>query len=320
MIRRALLTAMASIGWAAVATAQSPPVKMIIATGVDPSLSTFYIAKTAGIFARNGLDVQLNTGPSGSAMVPFLVQNQVQAALAAEQAGLVTFNVDDNVVVAAQTMTSGSLFGLVGRNVADLGALKGKKVGVAVGSASEVFWRALITKLSLNAGDYKVVPVEPPEMVAAMERGDIDAIAAYEPWVSRTVRAVSNTKVLRDNEGIISSRDFVYLNRGWAEQNKDAAVRFMKSLAEAHDFMKSNPAEAARQISAFLKMELPLTIDLLGKVTFDLKLDDDSVDYLKTVEKQLLDAGRLKKPVDFSRFIYADVARKAIPDKVKLSH
>src|ERR1043166_8270896 len=36
------------------------PVKMTIATGVDPSFSAFYVAKSAGIFEKNGLDVQVN--------------------------------------------------------------------------------------------------------------------------------------------------------------------------------------------------------------------------------------------------------------------
>lgn len=301
------------------AVAQTPKTKMIIATGADPSLGTFYVAKVGGFFDKNGLDVQLNTGPSGSAMVPFLVQNQVQAVLAAEQAGIVNFNVDNNVVVSTQAMMMLRYFGVVGRNIENLDGLKGKKIGVSVGSAGDVFWRALVDKLNLNAKDYTVVPVEAPEMVAAMERGNIDAISAWEPWVSRTLQAIPNTKLLRDNEGIISTRNFVYMNRGWAEQNPDAAVRFMRSLVEATDFIRKNPDEASKQIASFLKMDAAFTKELIGKVDFDLRLDQASVDYLKTVEAQLKEAGRLTKPVDWGRFIYPDVAKKVIPEKVNLS-
>ena len=34
--------------------------------------------------------------------------------------------------------------------------------------------------------DYTVVNVEPPEMLAAIQRGNIDAFAVWEPWLSRT--------------------------------------------------------------------------------------------------------------------------------------
>ena len=33
-------------------------------------------------------------------------------------------------------------------------------------------------------------------MLAAIERGDIDAFAVWEPWPTRTLMSVKNTKVL----------------------------------------------------------------------------------------------------------------------------
>src|SRR5258707_1327420 len=74
---------------------------MVIATGVDPAFSQFYVAKEAGLFEKNGLDVTINTGPSGSAMVPFLINNQVQAAYGSDLAGVINHNVDNNVVAVA---------------------------------------------------------------------------------------------------------------------------------------------------------------------------------------------------------------------------
>jgi ABC-type amino acid transport substrate-binding protein len=42
-------------------------------------------------------------------------------------------------------------YGLVARDYTSLDRLKGKKIGVARGSASEVFWLAMIDKFKLNA-------------------------------------------------------------------------------------------------------------------------------------------------------------------------
>src|SRR5215468_6925150 len=75
--------------------------KMTIATGVDPAFSQFYVAKEGGLFEKNGLDVTINTGPSGSAMVPFLVNNQVQAAYGSDLAGVINHQVDGNIVAVA---------------------------------------------------------------------------------------------------------------------------------------------------------------------------------------------------------------------------
>jgi ABC-type nitrate/sulfonate/bicarbonate transport system substrate-binding protein len=181
------------IGLLAVTGAQAQKrTPMVIATGVDPAFSIFYIAKAGGIFEKHGLDVQLNTGPSGSAMVSFLIRNQVQAVLGGEQAGIQNFNLDNNVVVAAETTELTKWWGVVGRKIANLDGLKGKKIGVSMGSGSEVFWLAILEKLNLQAKDYNVLNVDPPEMVAALERGDIDAFVCWEPWVTRAVQSVAN--------------------------------------------------------------------------------------------------------------------------------
>ena len=318
-MKKVLIAAILTVCFASAATAQGPKTKMTIATGVDPSLGTFYVAKVGGFFDKHGLDVQLNTGPSGSAMVSFLVQNQVQAVLAAEQAGIQTFNLDNNVTVAAQAMQMLRYFSVVARNIESIDGLKGKKIGVSLGSASEVFWRALVEKLGLDAKDYTVVNVDPPEMLAAIQRGNIDAFAVWEPWLTRTLQAVPGTKIVRDNEGIINPRNFVYINRGWAAQNPDAAVAFMRALVDATQLLRNNPDEAAKHISTFLKMDLTLTLELIKKVNFDLYLDQSSIDHLKRIETQLKEGGKLAKPIDWEKFIYADVMKKAQPERVNFT-
>src|SRR6266850_1101106 len=159
--------------------------KMTIAAGVDPVFSAYYVAQQEGLFKKHGLDVRINTGPSGSAMVSFLVNGQIESAFGSEIAGVSNHNLDPNVVVVAQATRLVRWIALVGRNVDNLDQLKGKKVGVARGSGGEVFWLAMLDKLKLNPADYTVVNVEAPEMVAALERGNIDAYAVWEPWVTR---------------------------------------------------------------------------------------------------------------------------------------
>lgn len=315
-MRRILIAGLLAVGFVSGAFAQAQKTKMTIATGVDPSLGTFYVALAGGFFEKNGLDVTLRTGPSGSAMVAFLVQNQVQAALGGEIAGMQNFNLDNNVTVVASTVQMPRYFGVVARNIDSFGALKGKKIGVSVGSASDVFWRAIVDKRGLNVKDYTIVNVEPPEMLAALQRGNIDAFVAWEPWLTRTTEAVPGSKVVLDNEGIIDPRAYLYINRGWAMQNPEAAVAFMRALSEASQLLRNNPDEGAKLIATYLKMEVPFTRELTKKVNFDLIMDQAAVDALKVVETQLKDSGKLAKPIDWEKFVYTDPLKKVQPAKV----
>src|SRR3954463_15674213 len=179
-MRKLLLAAIAAISLGA-SSAHAQLTKMTIATGVDPAFSQFYVTKEGGLFEKNGLDVTINTGPSGSAMVPFLVNNQVNAAYGSDLAGVINHQVDPNIVAVADGTYLVKWLSVIGRNVADLDSLKGKKIGIAMGTGSEIFWRRVLEKKNLKLTDFTMVNVEAPEMLAAVERGDIDGFAVWEP-------------------------------------------------------------------------------------------------------------------------------------------
>jgi NitT/TauT family transport system substrate-binding protein len=300
--------------WSAAASAQT---KLTIATGVDPVFSAYYVAQQEGLFKKHGLDVRINTGPSGSAMVSFLVNGQIESAFGSEIAGVSNHNLDPNVVVVAQATRLVRWIAVVGRNIDSLDQLKGKKVGVARGSGGEVFWLAMIDKLKLNAADYTVVNVEAPEMVAALERGNIDAYAVWEPWVTRGLAAVKNTKVLRDQEGILEQGVYIYMNRGWIQKNPAPAEGFMRALVEATDIINKDRKRAAKDVSDFLKsLDPPLVEQLMTKLRFEMVLDDFTVNLFRLAEAQLKQQGKLTKPLDYGAFIYPDLMRKVLPAKV----
>ncbi len=313
------LLAAAALLIAGTAVANAQLVKMTIATGVDPAFSQFYVAKEGGLFQKNGLDVTVNTGPSGSAMVPFLVNNQVQAAYGSDLAGVINQQVDKNIVAVADGTYLWKWESVIGRNIADLAGLKGKKVGIAMGTGSENFWRRLVEKKGLNPADYTLVNIEAPEMLAATERGDIDAFAVWEPWPTRTLAAVKGTKVLATADGIYNNINFIYMNRGWIEQNKDTAERFVRALCEANDMIVNDQPAAARMVAKFLKMPVELATELMPKLEYDMDWQPRSIAAMKDSENLLAEQKKLKAPVDYARYVYMDLLKAVRPQNVKLT-
>src|SRR5229473_5064918 len=291
--------------------------KMTIATGVDPVFSAYYVAQQEGLFKKHELDVRINTGPSGSAMVAFLVNGQIESAFGSEIAGVANHNLDPNVVVVAQATRLVRWIAVVGRNVDTLDQLKGKKVGIARGSGGEVFWLAMIDKLKLSPADYTVVNVEAPEMVAALERGNIDAYVVWEPWVTRGLAAVKNTKVLKDQEGILEQGVYIYMNLGWIQKNPGPAEAFIRALVEATDLINRDRKRAAKDVSDFLKnLDPPMVEQLMTKLTFDIELGNSTIGMFRLAEAQLKQQGKLSKPLDYGAFVYPDLLRKVQPVKV----
>jgi len=316
---KSILVAAAALAASALDASAQPRTKMTIATGVDPAFSQFYVAKEAGLFEKNGLDVTINTGPSGSAMVPFLINNQVQAAYGSDLAGVINHNVDNNIVAVADGTYLVKWLSVVGRNVQSLDELKGKRIGIAKGTGSEIFWNHVLAKRNLQAADFKIVDIEAPEMLAATERGDIEGFAVWEPWPTRTLQAVKGTKILQDAEGIYNNINFVYMNRGWIEQNKANAEKFMQSLMQANDLIEKDRPAAAKMVAKFLKMPLELAVELMPKVEFDMTWTDRAVATVKIAEEQLASQKKLKAPLDYTKYVYTDLLKKVRPENVKIT-
>jgi ABC-type nitrate/sulfonate/bicarbonate transport system substrate-binding protein len=250
-------------------------------------------------------------------MVSFLINGQIESAFGSEIAGVANHNLDPNVVVVAQATRLVRWIAIVGRNVDNLEQLKGKKIGVARGSGGEVFWLALVDKLKLNAADYTVVNVEAPEMIAALERGNIDAYTVWEPWVTRGLAAVKNTKVLRDQEGILEQGVYIYMNLGWIKKNPEQAEGFVRALIEATDVINKDRKRAAKDVSDFLKsLEPQLVEQLMTKLRFEMVLDDFTISLFRLAETQLKQQGKLTKPLDLGAFVYPDLLRKLQPKSV----
>ncbi len=318
--RSAVLATLPLLAAPALVRAQSAaaPTKITIATGVDPSFAQFYVGKEGGFFERNGLDVTVNTGPSGSAMVAFLIGDQINCAYGAEQAGVSAHIVDPKVVVVAEGVALLRWISVLGRNMSAMEELKGKRVGVARGTGSETFWLSVVDKLKLNPADYTIVNVEAPEMVAALERGNIDAFACWEPWPTRALRAIPNTRILVSNENIQIIRNFIYMNRGWAEANRPTTERLMRALIEATEFIRTNRDDAVRQVARFLRQDRSLVAELMTKVDHRLQLTGETQANVQLAIDQLRGMNRLGREVTPAEVIWPEALRWAAPDRVRI--
>jgi ABC-type nitrate/sulfonate/bicarbonate transport system substrate-binding protein len=295
--------------------------KMILATGVDPGFTHFYVAVNAGILKKNGIDAELQTGPSGGAMVPLVVSNQANAAEAAALAGLNNHLLDGNLVAVAQTITYDHAFGIVARNdIKTVEDLKGHKIGITPGTASESLWLAVLKKYNLNPADYKnnLVTLEAPEMVAAIQRGDIDAFSSWEPWISRTVINVSGTHVLIDNYDVLRDLGFIYMNKKWIESNHDVAIAFMRGMVEADNFIHTKPTETKKLVGDLLNLSPSLMDAIMPKVSYSMKLDADTVALNNAIVDQLRAKGRIKGEFDNKSWYYPELLRAVAPDRVSL--
>jgi ABC-type nitrate/sulfonate/bicarbonate transport system substrate-binding protein len=291
--------------------------KMVLGTGVDPTLSQFYVGVEAGIFKKHNLDVEVKLFGTASASTPSLIPGDIHASLTSAPAGALAHAKAAKVVLVAQTNLFKDYYGAVAEStIKSVPGLRGQKLGVAMGSTSETIAIDVLGKFGMTLKDVSVVNVEPPEMLAALQRKDIGAYFVWEPWISRAKLALGErVHVLAGSTDIVGQNNLA-MDREWIEKNPDTALRFLRAFKEAGEFIRNQPKEAQQMVAKFLKLDLKLVEELLPKSQFPLVLNNGSMAFLKSEVDKLIATNRLKAPFDYKGYVYPDLLRKIDPSLV----
>lgn len=291
--------------------------KMVIGTGVDPTLSQFYLGAEAGIFKKHGLDVAVKLFASGAASAPLLIPGDIQVSLTGAPTGALVHTRASKVVLVAMTNITTNYFGVLGDvAIKDIPSLRGQKVAIAIGSASEVFAIQTLERFNMTVRDVQVVNVEPPEMLAALQRKNVSAFFIWEPWLTRGKMAMGNQAHLLPGTDFYQVQNHLLMDREWIERNRDVSIRFLRAIKEAGEFAEERPDEAARMVSKFLKLDLELVKELLAKCNFVMVLNDAAMQYMKKEVDALIGTKRLAGPFDYAGYIYPSLLREIDPKAV----
>ncbi len=185
-------------------------------------------------------------------------------------------------------------------NYTSVQELKGAKIAVQVGSSAHHYLALLLEKNGMSLSDIQLVNLKASEQKEALVTGNVDAVAAWEPWVS-TLALQNAGKVLADSSDGTKRYVSVFLGRTeFTTQYPEIAKRFMKVNAQAADFIKNNPAEATKLISAESKMSEDVLHNIVYKMDWDVNItEEDKAAFLK-IKDFMKSTGVLKKDFDIN--------------------
>ena len=122
--------------------------------------------------------------------------------------------------------------------------LKGKKLGVPFVSTTHFHTMFALEQWGIKASDVQLLNMQPNQIAAAWERGDIDAAYVWDPALARIKQS---GKVLITS-GELSKKgkatfDGIAVQKKWGEQNADFMAKFVKAVADADASYRGNPAQ-----------------------------------------------------------------------------
>jgi len=152
----------------------------------------------------------------------------------------------------------GSAESLVVKNsagVSTIGGLGGKTVATPFGSTSHYSLLAALKDAGVNPSSVKIVDLEPQDILAAWQRGDIDAAYVWDPTLSSLKKdgKVLITSAQLAQHGQVTA-DLGVVSSSFAAKYPAAVQTVIAQESRAVDYYRANPAGAAAAIAHQLNL------------------------------------------------------------------
>ena len=149
--------------------------------------------------------------------------------------------------------------------------LKGKKIGwYSLQSGGGTGFYVLAKKKGIDIlKEYKLIDAKPPALWPLLERGEIEAIVIYDPFVSRML-ATGNYRVLigpffkawEEETGYEMEMTGFAATEEWLKNNRRSAEKLIKIWKETVAYIKENPEEVLRKYQDYTNLKTDREIEL----------------------------------------------------------
>lgn len=281
-----------------------------------------YVAQANGYFDREGLSLSTRSCSSGRDCYSLMADGTVQLATAAELiATLNSFNRQDLVFIAAISASSSQIKIVARRSagIASASQVAGKRVGTVQGSSAAYFLARWLSMDNPKALASTVVPLEPARILPALQRGDIDAAAIWEPVASNAAAALGSDGVLLENPGLYTQQFGLLTSRGLTKTREADLLKLLRALLQAESFIAKQPGKAQQILATRLGVTEAQAAAQMREHDYRMGLDFSLIDTMDSQARWAIREMRVQpKPDTLQNVIETSLLRKVAPEAVQL--
>lgn len=223
--------------------------------------AALYLAQDRGLFRKEGLDVRIQPVQQSIQALPALTKGQVDLIAGANY---VTFlqaydkgTLDLRIVAEGARAASHMMDVLVPKDspIKSVSDLKGKKVAVNIlNNIQSLTLDAILDAQGAGRPVYRQITF--PQMGPALQKGQVDAVHAAEPFDSALQKDLG-ARILLDGASppvrLIPISGYVTTGR-FAAKNPEAVAAFQRALAAAAALANRTPDAVRRELPTFTKV------------------------------------------------------------------
>ncbi len=280
-----------------------------LALSDHPLFSTAVLADAEGYFKAEGLDLKIIPCVNGQRCLKHLTDGEAQYAVASDtpimQASLAGAKFE---VLATLGTTSrhNRLLARADHGIKGVADLKGKRIGVIIGTTGHYFTDTLLQFYGLAPAQYTLVDLDPADQTGRLLRGELDAIGVNSPSADKAVATLGSKAVLMPDPKIVTfTVNLVGLTIAAGGRDEDA-IKLLRALKRAHQLIISKPELARAVVAARLKLA-PAALAVIWKdLEFEFSLGQTLITTLEAqarwaLRNNLVAGGKMPDYLDYVR-------------------
>lgn len=236
-------------------TAKDKTESTVIRLGIQPGVAVSEVSQYTGILenylTEKGVELQYVEFTYGPPMVESLAANEIDIAMLGN---LPVFtgvsNGTDLKVIYLTLLTENGLNGIIAgtdSGIESIADLKGKNVGVPIGSAAHLALELILNTAGLTLDDVNMVNIAAADMATSLSNKEIDAATLWETNLTKAMLRSGGT-LIATSKSVMEDQTFAVASGNFLKNNPEMANYFVAGLIQVEDYILENPKESVEGI------------------------------------------------------------------------
>ncbi|RSZ60829.1 ABC transporter substrate-binding protein [Massilia atriviolacea] len=213
------------------------------------------VAFGSGYFRQEGVAARLQTHLTGKGALAAALSGQADLATTADIPIMFAAMQNMPVSVVATFFKTEHDHGLVARRdsgIASLADLRGKRIGVTLGTSAHFVLDGFLSRQHLAAHQVTVVDMKPERFAAALGAGEVDAVSTWEPFLDSLLGALGKNGALFHADDIYEIPYSLAGSRAYVAANPELMRRVLRALQHGVRDCRERPEQARAVMGAVL--------------------------------------------------------------------
>jgi NitT/TauT family transport system substrate-binding protein len=284
-----------------------------------------FVAQVKGYFANEGLNVTLQPYTTGKSALDAALEGRADLATVADIPIMFAVTKGQPVSIVATIFTVQKDPGIIGRKdkgVSTLASLNGKRIGVTLGTSGHFVLDTFLIRQKLSTDDVTLRDLQPEELSDALAKGDVDAIATWEPYLGALRAQLGENGVIFYGDGIYELAFNIAGGRDYVVSHPETVKKLLRALIRADRFCEDEPDAARKIIASAINVSLENLQELWPTYQFNVELNQSLLlsleDQTRWAMKNQLTA-RIDMP-NYLNSLYLDGLKAVKPESVTVIH